>query len=66
MGYAWKTIKEQLGDGIESVIHRMTFLKGKTVCTHSMCINEIMFLVSAHLTSVYRIVDGTNPNEGTK
>lgn len=52
MGYAWKTIKEQLGEEIENIIHRMTFLKGKTVCTHSMCINKIMFLVSAHLTTV--------------
>ncbi|XP_069549769.1 nucleolar RNA helicase 2 [Brachyistius frenatus] len=33
LGYAWKTIKEQLGEEIESHIHRMTFLKGKTgVC----------------------------------
>ncbi|KAM9409636.1 nucleolar RNA helicase 2 [Pholidichthys leucotaenia] len=29
MGYAWKTIKEQLGEQIENHIHRMTFLKGK-------------------------------------
>ncbi|KAI3377095.1 hypothetical protein L3Q82_000294 [Scortum barcoo] len=33
LGYAWKTIKEQLGEHIENHIHRMTFLKGKTgVC----------------------------------
>ncbi|XP_056134580.1 nucleolar RNA helicase 2 [Lampris incognitus] len=33
MGYAWRTIKEQLGEEIENHIHRMTFLKGKTgVC----------------------------------
>ncbi|KAM3625718.1 uncharacterized protein V6R79_016525 [Siganus canaliculatus] len=33
MGYVWKTIKEQLGDQIDSHIHRMTFIKGKTgVC----------------------------------
>uniref|UniRef100_UPI003AABA803 nucleolar RNA helicase 2 n=1 Tax=Centroberyx gerrardi TaxID=166262 RepID=UPI003AABA803 len=33
MGYAWRTIKEQLGESVESHIHRMTFLKGKTgVC----------------------------------
>ncbi|XP_068167217.1 nucleolar RNA helicase 2 [Antennarius striatus] len=33
MGYAWKTIKEQLGEEIEKHIHRMTFLKDKTgVC----------------------------------
>uniref|UniRef100_A0A665UUI6 RNA helicase n=1 Tax=Echeneis naucrates TaxID=173247 RepID=A0A665UUI6_ECHNA len=33
MGYAWKTIKEQLGEKIENNIYRMTFLKGKTgVC----------------------------------
>lgn len=33
LGYAWRTLKEQLGEEIESHIHRMTFLKGKTgVC----------------------------------
>ncbi|XP_029982603.1 nucleolar RNA helicase 2 isoform X1 [Sphaeramia orbicularis] len=33
MGYAWRTIKEQLGEQIENHIHRMTFLKDKTgVC----------------------------------
>ncbi|XP_021167725.2 nucleolar RNA helicase 2 [Fundulus heteroclitus] len=33
LGYAWRTIKEQLGEDIENHIHRMTFLKGKTgVC----------------------------------
>ncbi|XP_053721111.1 nucleolar RNA helicase 2 [Synchiropus splendidus] len=33
MSYAWKTIKEQLGDEVENYINRMTFLKGKTgVC----------------------------------
>ncbi|KAJ0056146.1 hypothetical protein NL108_003430, partial [Boleophthalmus pectinirostris] len=33
LGYAWRTIKEQLGEEIENHIHRMTFLKGKTgVC----------------------------------
>uniref|UniRef100_H3D8F9 RNA helicase n=1 Tax=Tetraodon nigroviridis TaxID=99883 RepID=H3D8F9_TETNG len=33
IGYAWKTLKEQLGEQIETHIHRMTFLKGKTgVC----------------------------------
>ncbi|CAJ1048855.1 Nucleolar RNA helicase 2 [Xyrichtys novacula] len=33
LGYAWKTIKEQLGEQFENHIHRMTFLKGKTgVC----------------------------------
>ncbi|XP_028257502.1 nucleolar RNA helicase 2-like [Parambassis ranga] len=29
MGYAWRTIKEQLGENFENHIHRMTFLKGK-------------------------------------
>ncbi|KAK5621220.1 Nucleolar RNA helicase 2 [Crenichthys baileyi] len=29
LGYAWRTIKEQLGEDIENHIHRMTFLKGK-------------------------------------
>ncbi|KAK7913397.1 hypothetical protein WMY93_013608 [Mugilogobius chulae] len=29
LGYAWRTIKEQLGEEIENHIHRMTFLKGK-------------------------------------
>ncbi|CAK6979882.1 nucleolar RNA helicase 2 [Scomber scombrus] len=33
LGYAWRTIKEQLGEEMENQIHRMTFLKGKTgVC----------------------------------
>ena len=32
LGYAWKTIKEQLGDDIENHIHRLCFLKGKKVC----------------------------------
>uniref|UniRef100_A0A3P9ISA4 RNA helicase n=1 Tax=Oryzias latipes TaxID=8090 RepID=A0A3P9ISA4_ORYLA len=33
LGYAWRTIKEQLGDEFENHIHRMTFLKGKNgVC----------------------------------
>ncbi|XP_008308798.1 nucleolar RNA helicase 2 [Cynoglossus semilaevis] len=33
LGYAWKTIKEQLGEAFENHIHRMTFLKGrKGVC----------------------------------
>ncbi|XP_056235819.1 nucleolar RNA helicase 2 isoform X2 [Seriola aureovittata] len=33
LGYAWRTIKEQLGEQIENHIQRMTFIKGKTgVC----------------------------------
>ncbi|XP_076011545.1 nucleolar RNA helicase 2 isoform X2 [Genypterus blacodes] len=33
LGYAWRTIKEQLGDDAEERIQRMTFLKGKAgVC----------------------------------
>ncbi|XP_041836593.1 nucleolar RNA helicase 2 [Melanotaenia boesemani] len=33
LGYAWTTIKEQLGEQFENHIHRMTFLKGRTgVC----------------------------------
>ncbi|KAF1392970.1 hypothetical protein PFLUV_G00033550 [Perca fluviatilis] len=33
LGYAWKCIKEQLGEEFENHIQRMTFLKGKTgVC----------------------------------
>uniref|UniRef100_A0AAX7TP54 RNA helicase n=1 Tax=Astatotilapia calliptera TaxID=8154 RepID=A0AAX7TP54_ASTCA len=35
LGYAWRTIKEQLGEEIENHIHRMTFLKGRTVCIHT-------------------------------
>lgn len=31
IGYAWKSLKEQLGEKIESHIHRMTFLKGRMV-----------------------------------
>uniref|UniRef100_A0A3Q3WZE1 RNA helicase n=1 Tax=Mola mola TaxID=94237 RepID=A0A3Q3WZE1_MOLML len=37
LGYAWRTVKEQLGEQMENHIHRMTFLKGKTVCTHMIC-----------------------------
>ncbi|KAG7482648.1 nucleolar RNA helicase 2 [Solea senegalensis] len=29
MGYAWKTVKEQLGEEYDNLIQRMTFLKGK-------------------------------------
>ncbi|XP_033839686.1 nucleolar RNA helicase 2 [Periophthalmus magnuspinnatus] len=29
LGYAWRMLKEQLGEEIENHIHRMTFLKGK-------------------------------------
>ncbi|XP_045889061.1 nucleolar RNA helicase 2 [Micropterus dolomieu] len=33
LGYAWRTIKEQLGEEFENHIHRMTFLKDRTgVC----------------------------------
>uniref|UniRef100_A0A1A7YXW4 RNA helicase n=1 Tax=Iconisemion striatum TaxID=60296 RepID=A0A1A7YXW4_9TELE len=33
IGYAWRTIKEQLGEKIENHIHRMTFLKSRAgVC----------------------------------
>ncbi|XP_017274209.1 nucleolar RNA helicase 2 isoform X2 [Kryptolebias marmoratus] len=33
IGYAWKAIKEQLGEEFENQIHRMTFLKSRTgVC----------------------------------
>ncbi|XP_068587280.1 nucleolar RNA helicase 2 [Cebidichthys violaceus] len=33
LGYAWRSIKEQLGEEFENQIQRMTFLKGKTgVC----------------------------------
>uniref|UniRef100_A0A8C9ZBL4 RNA helicase n=1 Tax=Sander lucioperca TaxID=283035 RepID=A0A8C9ZBL4_SANLU len=33
LGYAWKSIKEQLGEEFENHIQRMTFLKGRTgVC----------------------------------
>ncbi|XP_072236498.1 nucleolar RNA helicase 2 [Leuresthes tenuis] len=33
LGYAWRSIKEQLGENFENDIHRMTFLKGRTgVC----------------------------------
>ncbi|XP_071344776.1 nucleolar RNA helicase 2 [Trachinotus anak] len=33
LGYAWRTIKEQLGEQIENHIYRMTFLKGRAgVC----------------------------------
>uniref|UniRef100_A0A8P4G444 RNA helicase n=1 Tax=Dicentrarchus labrax TaxID=13489 RepID=A0A8P4G444_DICLA len=29
LGYAWRSIKEQLGEEFENHVHRMTFLKGK-------------------------------------
>lgn len=29
LGYAWRALKEQLGEEIENHVHRMTFLKGK-------------------------------------
>ncbi|XP_042360575.1 nucleolar RNA helicase 2 [Plectropomus leopardus] len=33
LGYAWRAIKDQLGEQFENHVHRMTFLKGKTgVC----------------------------------
>ncbi|XP_047437428.1 nucleolar RNA helicase 2 [Mugil cephalus] len=33
LGYAWRTIKEQLGEEFETHVHRMIFLKGRTgVC----------------------------------
>lgn len=34
LGYAWKSINEQLGNEFESHIYRMTFLKSRTVSTH--------------------------------
>lgn len=49
LGYAWRTIKEQLGDEIESHIHRMTFLKGRAVCTHNICIYEMLLLFRSAL-----------------
>uniref|UniRef100_H2V748 RNA helicase n=1 Tax=Takifugu rubripes TaxID=31033 RepID=H2V748_TAKRU len=36
IGYAWKSLKEQLGEEIETHIHRMTFLKGRMVCVSSL------------------------------
>lgn len=41
IGYAWKTIKEQAGEEMENHIQRMTFLKGKTVCNHNICTNNV-------------------------
>lgn len=31
IGYAWRGLKDQLGEGIDDQIRRMTFLKGKMV-----------------------------------
>lgn len=31
IGYAWRGLKEQLGEDIDSKVSRMRFLKGKTV-----------------------------------
>uniref|UniRef100_A0A8C9ZGW3 RNA helicase n=1 Tax=Sander lucioperca TaxID=283035 RepID=A0A8C9ZGW3_SANLU len=39
LGYAWKSIKEQLGEEFENHIQRMTFLKGRTVSGHQGAIN---------------------------
>lgn len=39
IGFAWKTLKEQLGEQIETHIHRMTFLKSKTVCDACLILN---------------------------
>lgn len=41
IGYAWKTIKEQLGEEMENHINRMTFLKGKTVCAQNIYTNSV-------------------------
>lgn len=32
IGYAWRGLKEQLGEQMEDQIRRMTFLKSKKVC----------------------------------
>lgn len=51
LGYAWRSIKEQLGDEIENHIHRMTFLKGRTVRSHTLS---------------YRMSDSTSIIEASK
>lgn len=45
MGYAWRTIKEQLGEEVENHILRMTFLKGKTVCIqkHGLIVDYVLY-----------------------
>uniref|UniRef100_A0A3Q2PU53 RNA helicase n=1 Tax=Fundulus heteroclitus TaxID=8078 RepID=A0A3Q2PU53_FUNHE len=41
LGYAWRTIKEQLGEDIENHIHRMTFLKGKTGVCFDVSVDKV-------------------------
>uniref|UniRef100_A0A8C6KSH3 RNA helicase n=1 Tax=Nothobranchius furzeri TaxID=105023 RepID=A0A8C6KSH3_NOTFU len=41
IGYAWRTMKEQLGEEIENHIHRMTFLKDRTVSIHVFFLNNV-------------------------
>lgn len=48
IGYAWRGLKEQLGEGIDEHIKRMTFLKGKMVrqcfteATYTLQINSVV------------------------
>ncbi|XP_061522565.1 nucleolar RNA helicase 2 [Phycodurus eques] len=41
LGYAWKNIKEQLGEDIENHIHRMTFIKGRMGVCFDVPLNKV-------------------------
>ncbi|XP_061621973.1 nucleolar RNA helicase 2 [Phyllopteryx taeniolatus] len=41
LGYAWKNIKEQLGEDIENQIHRMTFIKGRMGVCFDVPLNKV-------------------------
>ncbi|XP_061670258.1 nucleolar RNA helicase 2 [Syngnathoides biaculeatus] len=41
LGYAWKSIKEQLGEDIENHIHKMTFIKGKMGVCFDVPVNKV-------------------------
>uniref|UniRef100_A0A8C9U0M4 RNA helicase n=1 Tax=Scleropages formosus TaxID=113540 RepID=A0A8C9U0M4_SCLFO len=65
IGYAWRALKEQLGEEIDDQIQRMTFLKGKTVCinaynpaTFSKQISRLISVVSAYASKFHsRVYD---------
>lgn len=45
IGYAWRGLKEQLGEEIDEHIKRMTFLKGKMVCIINVLLKSRHHLV---------------------
>ncbi|XP_024151706.1 nucleolar RNA helicase 2 [Oryzias melastigma] len=46
LGYAWRSIKEQLGDEFENHIHRMTFLKGKSGVCFDVPVDKVKEMMS--------------------